>query len=53
MSYEKLLDRARMMLTFGMAKEEVLKKLIDSGEDPSMAYFAVIGATVLMGREEG
>ncbi len=53
MSYEQLLDRARMMLTFGMSKDDVLKKMIESGEDKSLAYFAIIGATILMKREEG
>lgn len=53
MSYEKLLDRARMMLAFGVNKGDVLKKLIDAGEEPSLAYLAVIGATVLIGREDG
>jgi glycine cleavage system protein P-like pyridoxal-binding family len=52
-SYEKLLDRARMMLAFGVNKGDVLKKLIDAGEEPSLAYLAVIGATVLIGREDG
>ncbi len=48
MSYENLLTRAEMMLTFGMSKEQTFQRLAIDEEDYSLIYFAIIGAEILM-----
>jgi len=48
--YEKVLDRARMMLGSNLpalGKESVLARLIESGVPQDIAFFAVRGAQVL------
>ena len=48
MSYENLLTRAEMMLTFGMSKEQAFQRLAIDEEDYSLIYFAIIVAEILM-----
>jgi len=48
MSYENLLTRAEMMLSFGMSREQAFQRLTIDEEDYGLIYFAIIGAEILI-----
>ena len=53
MTYEDSLDRARMIIVCGaepFGEGSAFTILCDSGVERSTAYFAVVGALILLGR---
>jgi len=59
--FENSFDRARQMMSSGLSNGDIMRALTESGVEPSIAYFAVVGAQldlenrgrVKTGKEEG